>query len=223
MFRHPSRALLTALLLVPCSGSAAFASLDGVSAFALPVTDPLAPTCDALGGTPEAIAAGDPAARHETIASEFVVVRAGERSTSSVAPGSSPASCAERAQSRRRDSAAGREGRGVSSAVGSAAMSRPMQDVLSLEPSELERFLERRRASPPQFPLEMDLAENLVEVLRKANEFVPSQAGSILLDDPLTKNSDDRLENELNRKVCSGELTIAEAQRRESQLKHTAG
>jgi len=87
MFRHPSRALLTALLLVPCSGSAAFASLDGVSAFALPVTDPLAPTCDALGGTPEAIAAGDPAARHETIASEFVVVRAGERSTSSVAPG----------------------------------------------------------------------------------------------------------------------------------------
>jgi hypothetical protein len=33
----------------------------------------------------------------------------------------------------------------------------------------------------------------------------------------------DRIENELNRKVCSGELTLAEAQRRESALKHRAG
>ena len=65
-------------------------------------------------------------------------------------------------------------------------------DVQSLEPSALERFLERRRANPPQFPLEMDLAENLVEVLRKANEFVPSEAGSILLDDPRQKRPDRR-------------------------------
>jgi hypothetical protein len=33
----------------------------------------------------------------------------------------------------------------------------------------------------------------------------------------------DREENELNDAVCSGDLTLAEAQRRESLLKHTAG
>ena len=33
----------------------------------------------------------------------------------------------------------------------------------------------------------------------------------------------DRVENELNGKVCSGELTLAEAQRRESELKHRSG
>ena len=33
----------------------------------------------------------------------------------------------------------------------------------------------------------------------------------------------DHVENELNAKVCSGELTLAEAQRRESELKHRSG
>jgi hypothetical protein len=33
----------------------------------------------------------------------------------------------------------------------------------------------------------------------------------------------DRVENELNDKVCSGEMTLAEAQRRESELKHRSG
>jgi hypothetical protein len=33
----------------------------------------------------------------------------------------------------------------------------------------------------------------------------------------------DMIENELNAKVCSGELTLAEAQRQESQLKHELG
>jgi hypothetical protein len=33
----------------------------------------------------------------------------------------------------------------------------------------------------------------------------------------------DRIENELNRKVCEGSVTLAEAQRRESQLKHDRG
>jgi hypothetical protein len=33
----------------------------------------------------------------------------------------------------------------------------------------------------------------------------------------------DWIENELNDKVCSGELTLAEAQRRESELKHRSG
>jgi hypothetical protein len=33
----------------------------------------------------------------------------------------------------------------------------------------------------------------------------------------------DRIENELNDKVCSGELTLAQAQHRESELKHRSG
>ena len=33
----------------------------------------------------------------------------------------------------------------------------------------------------------------------------------------------DQLENDLNRRVCSGSLTLAEAQRRESELKHNDG
>lgn len=83
-----------------------------------------------------------------------------------------------------------------------------MKDVISLDPTELERFLERRRASPPQFPLEMDLAENLVEVLRKANEFVPSQAGSILLDDP-TRKHPDRRRNQLTFLAAFGDQAAA--------------
>ncbi|KAB2962013.1 MAG: sensor domain-containing diguanylate cyclase [Thermoanaerobaculia bacterium] len=67
-----------------------------------------------------------------------------------------------------------------------------MVDVHSLDPLALEKFLERHRANPPHFPLEMSLADNLVEVLRKANEFVPSEAGSILLDDPRSKRTDRR-------------------------------
>jgi diguanylate cyclase (GGDEF)-like protein len=68
-----------------------------------------------------------------------------------------------------------------------------MVDVVSLEPVALERFLERHRANPPHFPLELSLADNLVEVLRKANDFVPSESGSILLDDPREKHADRRL------------------------------
>ena len=33
----------------------------------------------------------------------------------------------------------------------------------------------------------------------------------------------DRIENELNARVCAGSLTLAEAQRRESSLKHASG
>jgi diguanylate cyclase (GGDEF)-like protein len=72
-----------------------------------------------------------------------------------------------------------------------------------LEPVRLERFLERRRANP-SFPLELSLAENLVEVLRRANGFVPSAAGSILLDDPAEKN-DDRRQNRLTFIAAFGE------------------
>ena len=65
-----------------------------------------------------------------------------------------------------------------------------MSEVFSLDPHALEQFLERRRASLPHFEPEMSLADNLVEVLRKADEFVPSEAGSILLDNPRIKQID---------------------------------
>jgi diguanylate cyclase (GGDEF)-like protein len=80
----------------------------------------------------------------------------------------------------------------------------PTSDAFhSLEPVQLERFLERRRANP-NFPLELSLAENLVEVLRRANSFVPSAAGSILLDDPSDKK-DDRRQNNLTFIAAFGE------------------
>ena len=64
-----------------------------------------------------------------------------------------------------------------------------MAEFHCLDPLGIERFLERRRASPI-FPLEMSLAENLVAVLRKANQVVPVEAGSILLDNPVEKHRD---------------------------------
>lgn len=64
-----------------------------------------------------------------------------------------------------------------------------MTEYHCLEPQDLEVFLERRRAVP-SFALDMSLAENLAAVLRKANEFVPSEAGSLLLDNPMDKNKE---------------------------------
>jgi len=56
----------------------------------------------------------------------------------------------------------------------------------SVDPLDLAQFLERRR-SAADFPQEMSLADNLIAILKKANEFVPSQAGSLLLDNPIDK------------------------------------
>lgn len=79
-----------------------------------------------------------------------------------------------------------------------------MSEVFSLDPHALEQFLERRRASLPHFEPEMSLADNLVEVLRKADEFVPSEAGSILLDNPRIKQVD-RSRNRLTFLAAFGE------------------
>lgn len=57
----------------------------------------------------------------------------------------------------------------------------------SLELKKLDRFLERRRARP-WLELEISLSETLAAILRKANEFVPSAAGAILLDNPHEKD-----------------------------------
>jgi len=65
----------------------------------------------------------------------------------------------------------------------------------SLEISDLERFLERQKSG---LSLQRDIDLDLVlrQILQKANEFVPSESGSILLDDPFRKVAS-RRENEL--------------------------
>jgi len=70
-----------------------------------------------------------------------------------------------------------------------------MVQVHALEIPELERFLERHKAG---FSLrsEIDLDVLLRQILQKAYEFVPSESGSILLDDPFSKVVA-RRENEL--------------------------
>ena len=75
-----------------------------------------------------------------------------------------------------------------------------------LDPEELEQFLARRRANP-DLALQLSLAENLLEVLRKANEFVPSSAGSILLDDP-TEKGRERPHNTLTFIAAFGEKAV---------------
>lgn len=67
-------------------------------------------------------------------------------------------------------------------------------DFHCLDHAHLERFLERRRAKA-SFPLELSLADNLIEALRRANGFVPSEAGSILLDNPAEKKAERQRNN----------------------------
>lgn len=70
-----------------------------------------------------------------------------------------------------------------------------MIEFHSLEIPELERFLERHKSA---FTLrnEYDLDILLRQILQKAFEFVPSESGSILLDDPFRKVAS-RAENQL--------------------------
>jgi hypothetical protein len=56
----------------------------------------------------------------------------------------------------------------------------------SLDTPQLERFLERHKSGLP-FKTDIDLDLVLRQILQKANEFVPSESGSILLDDPFRK------------------------------------
>jgi diguanylate cyclase (GGDEF)-like protein len=65
----------------------------------------------------------------------------------------------------------------------------------SLEAPQLERFLERQKAGL-SLRHEVDLDLVLRQILQKAYEFVPSESGSILLDDPFRKLAT-RKDNEL--------------------------
>jgi diguanylate cyclase (GGDEF)-like protein len=66
----------------------------------------------------------------------------------------------------------------------------------SLEIPQLERFLERQRAGLSLRGDAFDLDLVLRQILQKAYEFVPSESGSILLDDPYRKVAS-RRDNEL--------------------------
>src|SRR5438874_13308150 len=66
----------------------------------------------------------------------------------------------------------------------------------SLDIPQLERFLERSRSGFSLRGEGVDLDLVLRQILQKAYEFVPSESGSILLDDPFRKVAS-RQDNEL--------------------------
>jgi diguanylate cyclase (GGDEF)-like protein len=59
--------------------------------------------------------------------------------------------------------------------------------ILTLAPEEISRFLMRTRRDRDPERFEVRLDEHLREVLARADDFVPSTAGAILLDDPRAK------------------------------------
>jgi diguanylate cyclase (GGDEF)-like protein len=59
--------------------------------------------------------------------------------------------------------------------------------IVTLAPEEVARFLLRHRRSETLERYEPRLDHFLGEILAKANEFVPSEAGAIMLDDPRVK------------------------------------
>ncbi|HEX8695270.1 MAG TPA: sensor domain-containing diguanylate cyclase [Longimicrobium sp.] len=76
-----------------------------------------------------------------------------------------------------------------------AALAEAPPEFHSVQGGDLERFLQRQKASPG-LPSEVDLELQLRTILEKARELVPSESGAILLDDPLQK-VDDRAKNVL--------------------------
>jgi hypothetical protein len=81
---------------------------------------------------------------------------------------------------------------------------------------KLEQMKTYRRAGTPS-----DFQEDHLISLELGGH--PTDARN-LWPEPIDRALDvDDVENDLNRQVCSGELTLEEAQRRESELKHTAG
>jgi diguanylate cyclase (GGDEF)-like protein len=75
--------------------------------------------------------------------------------------------------------------------------------TLTLDPSEISRFLVRQRKDWGIGQLELRLDQFLSEILEKANEFVPSESGSLLLDDPRAKGRSDAI-NTLTFIACFG-------------------
>jgi len=59
--------------------------------------------------------------------------------------------------------------------------------ILTLSPEEITRFFLRARRDQDTERWDVRLDAALREILERANEFVPSESGGILLDDPRAK------------------------------------
>lgn len=76
-------------------------------------------------------------------------------------------------------------------------------EILTLDPEDISRFLVRQRKDLGIEP-RLQLDAFLTEILNKANEFVPSEAGSLLFDDPRAKGSGEAI-NTLTFIACFGQ------------------
>jgi diguanylate cyclase (GGDEF)-like protein len=63
----------------------------------------------------------------------------------------------------------------------------PPGPILTLSPEEISRFFVRARRDQDTMRWDVRLDAALREILERANEFVPSESGGILLDDPRAK------------------------------------
>jgi len=63
----------------------------------------------------------------------------------------------------------------------------PPGPILTLSPEEISRFFVRARREQDTMRWDVRLDSALREILERANEFVPSESGGILLDDPRAK------------------------------------
>jgi diguanylate cyclase (GGDEF)-like protein len=81
------------------------------------------------------------------------------------------------------------------------------RSITTLAPEEISRFLMRTRRDRDPERFEVRLDEHLREVLARANDFVPSDAGAILLDDPRTKLAGGAQAGRLTVIACFGKQT----------------
>src|SRR6516162_1189437 len=63
----------------------------------------------------------------------------------------------------------------------------PPGPIVTLSPEEIARFFVRARRDPDTEHWDVRLDAALREILERANDFVPSEVGGILLDDPRAK------------------------------------
>ena len=63
----------------------------------------------------------------------------------------------------------------------------PPGPILTLSPEEISRFFVRARRDQDTERWDVRLDASLREILERANDFVPSESGGILLDDPRAK------------------------------------
>jgi diguanylate cyclase (GGDEF)-like protein len=82
-----------------------------------------------------------------------------------------------------------------------------MHELHCLSGGELDRFLTRQKATA-FIPGEVDFSAQLRDILDKASRLVPAESGSILLDDPITKQPD-RAANELCFVASFGPAAVA--------------